>query len=82
MIDLSRLKFNLWFMKINPQYITDQNGNKLYVIISIEEFEYLIEQLEELEDIRLYDESKNDDSEESISMEEAFQIIENERNKI
>ncbi len=69
------IKIEIYFMKINPQYITDQNGKKLSVIISIEEFEYLIEHLEELEDIRLYDESKNDGSEESYSMEEAFKLI-------
>lgn len=41
-----------------PQYITDDKGNKLSVIIPIKDYERLIEELEEWEDIRLYDEAK------------------------
>ena len=40
------------------QYIKDANGNKSMVIISGKEFYTLMEELEELEDIRLYDEAK------------------------
>ena len=31
-------------MNLHPQYITDENGKKLSVIIPIEEFENLVEQ--------------------------------------
>lgn len=38
-----------------PQYITDKKGKKLSVVISIAEYKKMLEELEELEDIRLYD---------------------------
>ena len=45
---------------IHPQYITDTAGEKL-VILSQHEFDNLMEELEDLEDIRLYDEAKKED---------------------
>ena len=52
-----------------PQYITDDKGNKLSVVIPIKDYEQLMEELEELEDIRLYDEAKEQEGE-SIPFEE------------
>lgn len=40
------------------QYITDEAGKKLAVILPIEKYEQLLEELEELEDIKMYDEIK------------------------
>jgi len=51
---------------INPQFITDANGVKLSVILPIDEFEAIMEELDELEDIKLYDEAKRDDDGERI----------------
>lgn len=45
---------------IQPQYITDHRGNKISAVLSTEEFRALLEGLEELEDIKLYDESKRE----------------------
>ena len=45
---------------LNPQFITDKSGEKL-VVISLQEFDNIIEELEDLEDIRLYDEEKDND---------------------
>jgi PHD/YefM family antitoxin component YafN of YafNO toxin-antitoxin module len=46
---------------VHPQYITDTSGSKL-VILSSKEFDSMIDALEELEDIKDYDEfKKNDD---------------------
>ena len=45
---------------LHPQYITDTAGKKL-VILSAKEFDAIIEELEDLEDIRLYDEAKKED---------------------
>jgi len=45
---------------VHPQYITDTAGKKL-VILPANEFDTMIEELEELEDIRLYDEAKKED---------------------
>ena len=42
---------------IHPQYITDKDGKKTAVVLPMDEFEQL---LEELEDIKLFDEAKKD----------------------
>jgi hypothetical protein len=43
---------------VEARYIVDENGKRMSVILPIEEYERLIESLEELEDIRAYDEAK------------------------
>ncbi|TGK05470.1 hypothetical protein EHQ53_17730 [Leptospira langatensis] len=49
---------------IHPQFITDEKGKKLSVVLSVKEYKALLENSEELEDIKLYDEvkAKNDAS--------------------
>lgn len=69
-------------LTVQPQYITDNSGKKMSVILSLEEFKSIIEELEELDDILLYDEAKAPD-EPSIPIDETFKIIEtNRKNKI
>ena len=43
---------------METRYIVDENGKRVSVILPVEEYERLMEELEELEDIRLYDEAK------------------------
>jgi PHD/YefM family antitoxin component YafN of YafNO toxin-antitoxin module len=43
---------------VEARYIVDENGRRVSVILPIEEYERLIEELEELEDTRIYDEAK------------------------
>ncbi len=64
---------------IHPQYIKDSAGNNLVVLLQ-KEFDAIMEELEELEDIRVYDDFKKNDTGERISMEEAFKSIEAKRN--
>lgn len=64
---------------IHPQYITDTAGKKM-VVIPAKEFDSIIEELEELEDIKLYDKAKAS-KEPSIPIDEAFKIIEAKRKK-
>jgi PHD/YefM family antitoxin component YafN of YafNO toxin-antitoxin module len=45
---------------VKPQYITDENGEKVSVILPISEYERLIDELEDNEDIKLFDEAKTD----------------------
>lgn len=66
-------------LAVHPQYITDDKGKKLSVVLPIAEFKSIMEELEELEDIRLYDEAKASDTEPGLSMEEAFKQIESKR---
>jgi len=48
-------------ISIHPQYIKDVNGHKSMVILPAKEFDNIINELEELEDIKLYDEAKKED---------------------
>lgn len=66
-------------LTVHPQYIKDSNGNKSMVILPVKEFDTLMEELEDLEDIRLYDEAKKKDTGERIPMAEAFRMIEEKR---
>jgi hypothetical protein len=43
---------------MKAQYITDTQGNKLSVILPIRDYEKIMEELEELEDIKAYDKAK------------------------
>lgn len=45
-------------MTLHPQYITDEHGKKVSVVLPMSEFEHLIDELDELEDIKLYDQVK------------------------
>ena len=65
-------------LTVHPQYITDKEGNKISVVLPIREFESLLEELEEMEDIKLYDEVKAL-NELSTPIDKAFQDIEKER---
>jgi len=51
---------------VHPQYINDTKGKKSLVVLPIKEFESIMDELEELEDIRLYDEAKKEDTGERI----------------
>ena len=53
-------------ISVHPQYIKDAQGKKSFVILPTEEFKSMLENLEELEDIRLYDEAKKEDDGERI----------------
>jgi len=46
-----------------PQYVTDEKGKKLSVILPVREYERMIEILEDMDDVRLYDEAKKEESE-------------------
>jgi PHD/YefM family antitoxin component YafN of YafNO toxin-antitoxin module len=65
---------------VHPQYISDSEGKKISVILPLEEYNVLMEELEELEDIRLYDEAKKSE-EPSVPLDDAFRLIESKRRK-
>ena len=51
---------------VHPQYINDINGKKSMVVLPVKEFESIMEELEDLEDVRLYDQAKKEDTGERI----------------
>jgi hypothetical protein len=65
-------------MKEPTQFLTNEKGEKIAVVISIEEYEELIEKLEDAEDLRAYDEAKTSNVV-PIPLEQA--LAENRRNR-
>lgn len=53
----------------HPQYITDEHGKRVSVVLPIQQWQQVIDELEELDDIRLYDEVKAR-NEPTISLED------------
>ncbi len=66
-------------MTLHPQYVTDSNGKAVSVILPMKEFKNILEELEDLEDIKLYDKAKKNDDGVRIPMDEAFRKIEAKR---
>jgi len=60
---------------LHPEYIIDQKKRKKSVIIPFDEWEKLMYDIEELEDIRSYDIAKSD-NDKTISFEEAVKELE------
>ena len=72
---------HLTFMSVTSRptrYVTDDAGNRVAVILDLEQYEALTEAAEELDAIRAYDEAKaaND---EAIPFEQAIREIEQAR---
>jgi len=65
---------------MRTQFVTDDHGNKLAVILPIREYNKMVDDLEELEDIKLYDAAKKG-KQEFVDAEQAFQEIEEARRK-
>jgi hypothetical protein len=55
---------------LHPQFITDSDGKRISIILPIQEFESLLDALEDLEDVRLYDEAKKEDTGERILLDD------------
>ncbi len=60
------------------QFVVNERGEKVAVVISIEEYEKILEELEDLEDIRGYDEAKAS-GETGIPLEQALAEIRRNR---
>lgn len=63
---------------MNGRYVVDENGKRVSVILPVEEYERMVEELEELEDIRAYDEAKaalESGEDEAIPLEQAMREI-------
>ncbi len=65
---------------MSTQFVIDDHGKKLAVILPIREYNKMLRDLEELEDIKLYDAAKKG-KQEFIDAEQAFKEIEEVRSK-
>lgn len=65
-------------LAIKERYVVDENGNRISVILDIDDYKKLLEELEELECIRVYDLAKAS-KDEVIPFEQAIAEIERNR---
>jgi hypothetical protein len=65
---------------INPQFITDKKGKKISAVIPIKTYQSILDELEEQEDIKMYDAAKKRKLT-FIDAETAFKQIEAKRKK-
>ncbi len=63
---------------LQEQYVTDHQGNRIGVFLDLKQFQSLLEELEELEDIRAYDAAK-ESGDETIPFDQAIAEIEQRR---
>ena len=63
---------------MKTQFIIDNTGKKLGVLLPMKEYSRMVEELEELEDIKLYDEVKAR-KEPSVPIEKAFKQLDAKR---
>ena len=61
-----------------PQFITDNTGKKLAVVLPIKEYNKLIEELEDLDDVKEFDKVKREDDGRRITMDD---YIKNRKSK-
>lgn len=65
-------------IETKERYLTDEQGNRLAVILDVPTYERLVDALDELEAIRAFD-AANASGEEPVPFEEAVRRIENGR---
>ena len=61
-----------------PQFITDNTGKKLAVVLPIKEYNKLIEEREDLDDVKEFDKVKREDDGRRITMDD---YIKNRKSK-
>ena len=60
------------------RFVVDEAGNRVAVLLDLAEYQFMLEELEELESIRAYDLAKAS-GEKAIPFEQAVQEIERDR---
>lgn len=63
---------------MKTQFITNDSGKKLAVILPMSRYKKMIEDLEDIDAIKAYDEAKKG-NDPSIPIDEAFEMIEKKR---
>jgi hypothetical protein len=67
---------------METQFLTDEKGNRTAVLLPIKKYNKLIEKLEDLEDVRLYDEAKREDDGFRISFEDYVKTRESKKSNV
>jgi len=63
---------------LQEQYLTDREGNRVKVVLDMDQFQQMLEELEELDDIRAYDAAKASGSE-TVPFDQAMAEIDQKR---
>ncbi len=63
------------------QFIKDEGGKKIAVLLPIDDYNRMLEQLEELDEIKAYDDAKVSDDE-VVPFDQAIKEIESKRNDL
>jgi len=63
-------------VKVKERFVVDDQGKKTEVVLPIDDYEMILEELEELESIRAFDTAKAE-ADEALPAEQAFTEIEN-----
>ncbi len=66
---------------LRQQFIEDKQGNRIAVLMPIDQYNKLLDQLEDVSDIRAFDAAKAE-KEEIIPFDQAVKEIEKERNDL
>lgn len=61
---------------MTPQFLVDANGQRTAVVLPLQDFRALVERLEELEDLRLIEERKNEPTIPISSLEDLLADVE------
>ena len=67
-------------MPKSPKYLTDEHGKRIGVVLAVKDYAKMIEALEDLDDIRAYDEAKAS-KEEAVPFRRAIKEIERSRKR-
>jgi hypothetical protein len=68
-------------LKLHPQYVKDENGLPLGVFLTVAEFENILEELEDIEDVKAADAFENRPDKEFIPFRQALEEIKSGRVK-
>jgi PHD/YefM family antitoxin component YafN of YafNO toxin-antitoxin module len=63
---------------LHEHFVIDENGKRTAILLEIEEYNKLLEELEELESIRAFDSAKSS-GDEAVPFEQAVAEIEKQR---
>ena len=67
-------------VSVHPEYVVDEHRQRKAVLLPVSEWERILEELEELDDIRAFDEAQAG-SKEAIPFEQAVREIEEDYGK-
>jgi hypothetical protein len=66
-------------LTLHPQFIKDSTGNRSLVVLTAEEFDAIMEELNDLEDVQLHDKAKKNYTGEQIPLKDVLLMTEEKK---